>query len=291
MALPRRLLSADCTGGGSDDYCFTNSPPPIRSVAINPGSHVEYVPLSGNKPNRTKLIPICASLLAFVVILFTYYVACRWYPPLRRRRRSPRDAPPDFPPPPDLPATVEDLRHDFLEGEPYHVWFIRTKGLDEQTIGSISVFSYSKSEGLVDGTDCSICLGEFAEGETLRLLPKCSHAFHLPCIDTWLRSHVNCPLCRAPIIPGASKALLPSNPGYTDAEQGAEPGASSAVEDPAISLAESASRRSESDGRVTIEVVEQEDNRIQGVKVEPLRRSVSVDSGIWFMSRISRRAC
>ena len=23
---------------------------------------------------------------------------------------------------------------------------------------------------------------------------------HLPCIDTWLRSHKNCPLCRAPII-------------------------------------------------------------------------------------------
>uniref|UniRef100_A0A0E0BA22 RING-type E3 ubiquitin transferase n=1 Tax=Oryza glumipatula TaxID=40148 RepID=A0A0E0BA22_9ORYZ len=51
-------------------------------------------------------------------------------------------------------------------------------------------------DGFVDRTDCSVCLGEFRDGESLRLLPKCSHAFHVPCIDTWLRSHSNCPLCR-----------------------------------------------------------------------------------------------
>ncbi|KAL6952752.1 RING-type E3 ubiquitin transferase [Sarracenia purpurea var. burkii] len=49
-------------------------------------------------------------------------------------------------------------------------------------------------------TECSVCLNEFQEDETLRLLPKCNHAFHLPCIDTWLRSHTNCPMCRADII-------------------------------------------------------------------------------------------
>ncbi|CAA6664364.1 unnamed protein product [Spirodela intermedia] len=84
--------------------------------------------------------------------------------------------------------------------EPYHVWYIKTVGLDEMTIEAISVFPYKKGEGLVDGSDCAVCLGEFQEGEMLRLLPKCSHAFHIPCIDTWLRSHVNCPLCRAPIV-------------------------------------------------------------------------------------------
>ncbi|KAL0459414.1 UNVERIFIED_CONTAM: RING-H2 finger protein ATL1 [Sesamum latifolium] len=33
----------------------------------------------------------------------------------------------------------------------------------------------------------------------LRVLPKCSHAFHLDCIDVWLLSNSNCPLCRSTI--------------------------------------------------------------------------------------------
>jgi hypothetical protein len=49
-----------------------------------------------------------------------------------------------------------------------------------------------------------VCLGEFSDGELLRLLPKCGHAFHVPCIDTWLRAHVNCPLCRSDVIDTAA---------------------------------------------------------------------------------------
>lgn len=79
------------------------------------------------------------------------------------------------------------------------IWHIRTIGLNPTVISSIKVCKYSKSDGVVEGTDCSVCLSEFEEEESLRLLPKCKHAFHLSCIDTWLRSHTNCPLCRAPI--------------------------------------------------------------------------------------------
>ncbi|CAN6280340.1 unnamed protein product [Urochloa humidicola] len=72
-------------------------------------------------------------------------------------------------------------------------------GLDETLINKITVCKYKRGDGFVDSTDCSVCLGEFRDGESLRLLPKCSHTFHLPCIDTWLKSHSNCPLCRCNI--------------------------------------------------------------------------------------------
>jgi hypothetical protein len=81
-----------------------------------------------------------------------------------------------------------------------HIWYINFFGLQQSVIDSITVFKYKKDEGLIDGTECSVCLTEFQEDESLRLLPKCSHAFHTPCIDTWLRTHKNCPLCRSPIV-------------------------------------------------------------------------------------------
>ncbi|OEL31582.1 E3 ubiquitin-protein ligase [Dichanthelium oligosanthes] len=76
---------------------------------------------------------------------------------------------------------------------------VPSDGLDETLINKITVCKYKRGDGFVDSTDCSVCLGEFRDGESLRLLPKCSHAFHLPCIDTWLKSHSNCPLCRCNI--------------------------------------------------------------------------------------------
>lgn len=78
------------------------------------------------------------------------------------------------------------------------------------------MFKYRKNDVLIDGTDCLVCLSEFQENEVLRLLPKCNHAFHIPCIDTWLRSHTNCPLCRAGIL---SNTWSVSNPSVSG-EQG-----------------------------------------------------------------------
>ncbi|KAL8467526.1 hypothetical protein ACS0TY_030956 [Phlomoides rotata] len=45
--------------------------------------------------------------------------------------------------------------------------------------------------------DCAICLSEFAIGERIRALEKCSHGFHVQCIERWLVSHSSCPTCRA----------------------------------------------------------------------------------------------
>jgi len=79
-------------------------------------------------------------------------------------------------------------------------------GLDEAAINSIAVTPYRAGAGLLGAADCSVCLGEFHDGELVRLLPKCGHAFHVPCIDTWLRAHVNCPLCRSDVLDPAVTA-------------------------------------------------------------------------------------
>ncbi|KAJ0612728.1 putative transcription factor C2H2 family [Helianthus annuus] len=44
--------------------------------------------------------------------------------------------------------------------------------------------------------DCAVCLCEFTQMDSLRLLPLCSNNFHMHCIDTWLLSNSTCPLCR-----------------------------------------------------------------------------------------------
>ena len=71
-------------------------------------------------------------------------------------------------------------------------------GLREEILNKIPIVTYSSqdSEGQ---SECSICLGELKDGEVLRKLPPCRHAFHVPCIDAWFKEHTNCPVCRSPI--------------------------------------------------------------------------------------------
>jgi len=42
---------------------------------------------------------------------------------------------------------------------------------------------------------CSVCLGEYEKGESLKTLP-CFHKFHVDCIDPWLDTHNTCPVCK-----------------------------------------------------------------------------------------------
>mmetsp|Transcript_91033 Transcript_91033/g.253454 ORF Transcript_91033/g.253454 Transcript_91033/m.253454 type:complete len:323 (+) Transcript_91033:145-1113(+) len=43
--------------------------------------------------------------------------------------------------------------------------------------------------------ECAICFELFQEGEYLRILP-CLHRYHVQCVDPWLASRWNCPLCK-----------------------------------------------------------------------------------------------
>ncbi|KAL7604407.1 RING-H2 finger protein ATL52 [Lactuca sativa] len=69
----------------------------------------------------------------------------------------------------------------------------------------LTVHKYSKD--FKEGT-CAVCLGEFEENDEVRIMPECAHVFHVTCIDMWLFSHGNCPLCRANATPRAQDVLL-----------------------------------------------------------------------------------
>ncbi|KAF8105487.1 hypothetical protein N665_0157s0071 [Sinapis alba] len=73
------------------------------------------------------------------------------------------------------------------------------RGIDASTIETFPTFVYSevKTQKIGKGAlECAICLNEFEDDETLRLLPICDHVFHPHCIGAWLQGHVTCPVCR-----------------------------------------------------------------------------------------------
>ncbi|CAH8509504.1 unnamed protein product [Schistosoma rodhaini] len=52
--------------------------------------------------------------------------------------------------------------------------------------------------------ECEICLFEYQDKDRLRHLP-CGHAFHMKCIDSWLKQSTTCPKCRAGVRAGLAR--------------------------------------------------------------------------------------
>ncbi|XP_068643580.1 E3 ubiquitin-protein ligase ATL6-like [Aristolochia californica] len=84
------------------------------------------------------------------------------------------------------------------------------RGLDPAVVETFPIFEYSVVKNLKIGKgtlECAVCLSEFKDDETLRLLPKCNHVFHPDCIDAWLSNHTTCPVCRSNLVPGPDNEL------------------------------------------------------------------------------------
>lgn len=181
--MPIKVKDVDCKK--SDESCKDHHPPsPFLNHAVRKGFLITGCLISG------------VLLVCIVFMIMKRYFS-------RRNASTERNLPILF-----------DTQQDFVDEDhgpaiDHHIWYINTVGLPQSVIDSITACEYKKDEGLIEGTECSVCLSEFEEGENVRLLPKCSHAFHISCIDRWLRSHKNCPLCRAPIVRDISAETAP----------------------------------------------------------------------------------
>ncbi|XP_061357726.1 RING-H2 finger protein ATL1-like [Gastrolobium bilobum] len=97
--------------------------------------------------------------------------------------------------------------HGLVEGVP------QNRSFENPQRNLLSSFKYKKElvvakeedqeEQRGDGDDyeCPVCLSVYEEGEEVRKLPRCKHSFHAICIDMWLYSHFDCPICRTPVGP------------------------------------------------------------------------------------------
>lgn len=74
------------------------------------------------------------------------------------------------------------------------------RNLKSEVVQSLPKFRYNSGGNGKLTADCAICLGEYAEGDEIRVLPQCGHGFHVGCVDTWLASHSSCPSCRQILI-------------------------------------------------------------------------------------------
>ncbi|XP_009770272.1 E3 ubiquitin-protein ligase RING1-like [Nicotiana sylvestris] len=170
-----------------DYYTPPPPPPPLPPPQLSSKHH----------QNISPYIIISVALFASLFLLLSYYLiivknCLNWN---RRRSTSAQGSNEEF---------FDENRAPIID---HPIWYINTVGLQPSVIDKITIFKFKKGDGLIEGTNCSVCLNEFQYDESLRLLPNCKHAFHIHCIDTWLRSHTNCPLCRAAIEPSLGTSI------------------------------------------------------------------------------------
>ncbi|WJX91179.1 RING-type E3 ubiquitin transferase [Trifolium repens] len=168
--------------------------PPLAQPPISPFPSIIVSSLRSNNNafgfNNSDTLKVSPSILIIIIILAIVFFISGLLHLLVRFLWRPESRDPD---------ELSDVT--VLQGQLQQLFHLHDAGVDQSFIDTLPVFLYKTIIGLkVNPFDCAVCLCEFELEDKLRLLPKCSHAFHMECIDTWLLSHSTCPLCRANLL-------------------------------------------------------------------------------------------
>ncbi|KAL4571237.1 hypothetical protein LXL04_017990 [Taraxacum kok-saghyz] len=166
---------------------FASPPPPLTPPPRSPPP-----PNSTVKPSMTIIIGLLTTIFSITFLILLYAKHCR------RSHNA-------YQPGGEIMAVRSTDREN--------------SGIDRTIIESLPVFRFGSLSGQKDGLECAVCLSRFDPTEVLRLLPKCKHAFHVECVDTWLDAHSTCPLCRYRVDPEDIFLVLGENEYSRDIER------------------------------------------------------------------------
>ena len=127
-------------------------------------------------------------------------------------------------------AIMESQRQMMQGGYGHPDGVVQTPGVSDEAKSKWTMFSYKAARdkkesrrgsygsvplrdtsavnkpGYDEEPHCSICLGEYEEGEQLAKLP-CAHIYHDECINSWCSNHIRCPLCNYDLESGAAESV------------------------------------------------------------------------------------
>lgn len=75
-----------------------------------------------------------------------------------------------------------------------------TRGVNRLDLELNSALRRYDINTVMDVSSCAICTVDWVTGDEIRILSRCRHKFHKGCIDTWLREHETCPMCRTAVV-------------------------------------------------------------------------------------------
>lgn len=165
---------------------FTSSPPPpLTQITSNSLKNIIH---NLQSYNSNIMLAAIISLLLVILFILLLHIYAKWFL-VQTRQRSTRNS---------LSSPFHNFHSFNIVDNTSFASNFPTKGLERSMISSIPLFVYKEEND--NELECIICLSLLEDEDFFRKLPKCSHAFHVECIDMWLHSHSTCPICRAPAL-------------------------------------------------------------------------------------------